>query len=269
MNLPQTGFASINNANIYYETAGEGEPLLLIHAGVADSRMWQANIEQLAQNYHTICYDVPGFGRTQLTSGTFSQHEIVKGLLDYFGFEQAHIVGISYGGLITLDFALAYPQRVKKLVLCAPSVSGHAPTERIVQFWEDEEALLKEGKIDEAVELNLRLWVDGVYRRPEEVNPAVRQLVGEMQKTAFLIEFPEDIKQVGLEPPASGRLAEIQAPALLISGALDLPEKLTLADEIMAVLPQATQVVIPDTAHLMTMEAPKQFNEVLLSFLQK
>lgn len=262
-------FANVQGLNVYYETIGEGEPLLLLHAGIADHRMWEQNLPELVQQYQVIMFDIPGFGRTELAEVTFSQHGVVAGLLDHVGVEAAHVVGISYGGRIAIDFALAYPERVNKLVLGAPSVGGEAYSERIQAFGAEEDALLEADDLAGATELNLRLWVDGIHRRPEEVDPAVRQLVYTMQFEAFQVDEPEGVGMTGLEPAAIGRLAEITAETLLIIGDLDLPEKLTLADKITAEVPNSKKVIIPNTAHMMSMEAPEQFNQAVIEFLAK
>ncbi|MCB0036073.1 MAG: alpha/beta hydrolase [Anaerolineales bacterium] len=261
-------FVTIQGINVFYEVSGEGAPLLLIHAGIADHRMWAANLEELAQQYQVITYDVPGFGRTQLAPVTFSQHGITAGLLNHLGHQQANLVGISYGGRIAIDFALAYPTRVHKLILGAPSVDGEEPTKQILAFWEEEDELLEAGKLEEATELNLRLWVDGIYRQPHKVDAAVRQLVYTMQYEAFQVDQPAGTKIERSYPPAIGRLTEIQAPTLLIVGDLDLPEKLELVDHLLESIPNAARAVIPRTAHLMSMEAPRQFNQLVFSFLE-
>jgi hypothetical protein len=70
------------------------------------------------------------------------------------------------GGLVALDFTLAYPEYMKALILGVPSISGDEPSERIKQFWDDDEAALENGDLEAATELNLRLWIDGPHRRP-------------------------------------------------------------------------------------------------------
>lgn len=264
-----SGFVTLQGINVYHEVHGRGTPLLLLHAGIADHRMWAAHLEPLTQHYQVITYDIPGFGRTQLAPTIFSQHGIAAGLLDHLGHNQAHVVGISYGGRIAIDFALNYPTHVNKLVLGAPSVDGETYSDRMMAFGEQEDALLEAGKLEEATELNLRLWVDGIYRQPDEVDAAVRQLVYTMQYDAFQVDQPDGIGLERPDTPAIGRLGELQAPTLLIVGDLDLPEKLALVDHLTAVIPHASKAVIPNTAHMMSMEAPQQFNQLILSFLEK
>ncbi len=264
--MPESGFISVPGAEIYYEVAGSGHPLLLIHAGIADSRMWDAQVEAFSPHFRTIRYDQRGFGRTRLSAGEFSYHEDVAAVLDHFGHGQAHIVGISFGAFTAVDFALAYPQRASALVLGAPGFRGAVVSERVERFNDEEEALLEQGDLDGAVELNLRLWVDGVQREPHEVDRKVRELVGVMQRNAFQIEEPEGLKLKPAPPAAPERLDELTMPVLIITGALDLEEVNRLAERVAEELPNGRLLTLP-TAHMISLEEPAGFNEAVLRFL--
>jgi len=265
----QTGFLNAQGAPLYYEVAGEGHPLLLIHAGVADSRMWNDQFEVFAQQYRVIRYDMRGFGRSSVPAGPFANHEDTFALLQHLGIKQAHVIGMSFGGLVALDFTLAHPERVTSLVLGAPSVSGRKSLSADVQrFAEEEEALIEQGNLEAATELNLRMWVDGPRRTPDQVDPTVRQRVYEMQYHAFTVPIPDEAKEIALEPPATTRLAEIHVPTLLIVGEYDIPDKHELVAQLAIEIPQARQVVIPGAAHVINMEQPAEFNRIVLDFLR-
>jgi len=261
------GIADINGAQLFYEIKGNGHPLLLVHAGVADSRMWEAQFEAFAETYQVIRFDLRGFGRSNMPSGSFSNYGDIKALLDFLGIKAVFLLGISFGGLIALDFTLAYPDYVKALVLGAPSVSGASPSERIRQFWEEEGAMLEKGDLEGATELNLKLWVDGPHRETNQVNAEVRELVGEMQLAIFKKETPEDVEEIDLDPPAIGRLGEVKIPVQVMVGDLDLEEKLELADRLVRELPSCKKVVVPSVAHMLNMEKPDEFNRSVLDFL--
>ncbi len=263
----QTGLAPVNGAQIYYEVAGAGQPLILLHAGVADSRMWDDQFGILAQTYRTIRTDLRGFGRSAMPAGRFSHHDDLAGLLDFLQVERAIVLGISFGGKVAIDFSLAYPQRMAALVLGAPSVGGTQPSERILQFWEEEETAVEQGDLDTAVELNLRLWVDGPFRRPDEVNADVRQKVSQMQREIFQMTIPEGVEELRLEPAANGRLTEITAPMMVLVGALDLPETVEQAAWLAEQIPSAQHGVIPGVAHMLNLEKPSLFNRHVLDFL--
>jgi 3-oxoadipate enol-lactonase len=265
----KTGFADLDEAEIYYEIAGAGHPLLLLHAGVTDSRMWDEQFDVFARHYQAIRYDLPGFGKSRLLRGPFSIHEQAASLLRFLGLERAHVVGISFGGRIALDLALARPEMVSALILVCPSVSGEKPSDAVRQFGAEEEALLERGDLTAATELNLRMWVDGPRRNSDQVNPAVRERVREMQYHAFTIPMPEDIEERPLIPPAIGRLAEVRAPTLIVVGDYDIEEKLTLADRLASEISGARKVVVPGAAHMVTMEQPDIFNRIALDFLSE
>lgn len=265
----ETGFLGDEGARLYYEVAGQGHPLLLIHAGVADSRMWDEQFEVFAQHYRVIRYDLRGYGRTEVPAGQISNHADAANLLRHLHVEKAHVIGISFGGLVALDFALAYPQMVSALVLGAPSVSGCQPSELQQQFGAEENAYLEKGDLVGATELNLRMWVDGPYRTPEQVSAEVRQRVGQMQMHAFTIPIPEEAEGIPLTPPAIQRLDEVRVPTLLLVGDLDIPDKLALVDELAAKIPGAQQVHIPQTAHMLSLEKPAEFNQLVFDFLRQ
>ena len=264
-----SGFLDVQAASLYYEVAGEGYPLLLLHAGIADSRMWDDQFPVFAQHCQTIRYDLRGFGQTRWDAGTFATYEDPVALFHALDVPKAHVLGISLGSKIALDFALIHPELVASLILVAPSVSGEQPSEQIRSFFQEEDALVEKGDLQGATELNLRLWVDGPQRTPEQVNPIVRQRVYEMQYHAFTVPMPEGADEQQVEPPAITRLAEIRVPTLIIVGDLDLPEKLDLSKQLATSIPGAKLEVIAGAAHMVSMEQPQKFNDSVLNFLSK
>jgi pimeloyl-ACP methyl ester carboxylesterase len=265
---PQTGFLDGQGAPLYYEVAGTGQPLLLIHAGVADSRMWDDQFQTFAQQYRVVRYDLRGFGKSTVPSGKFANHEDVTALFEYLGIKQAHLIGISFGGLIALDFTLAHPEKVTSLVLGAPDVSGRESSSADVsRFAVEEEALLERGDLAGATELNLRMWLDVPRRTLDQVDHIVRQRIYDMQYHAFTVPIPDESEELSLEPPAITRLAEIHVPTLLIVGEYDIPDKIELVGQLAEEIALARQIVIPNAAHIVNMEQPAEFNRVVLDFL--
>lgn len=265
----ETGFLGTEGERLYYEVAGQGHALLLIHAGIADSRMWDAQFDVFAHHYRVIRYDLRGYGKTEVPAGHISNHADAANLLRHLHVEKAHILGISFGGLVALDFALAYPEMVAGLILATPSVSGRQPSEREQQFIAEENAYLEKGDLAGATEVNLRMWVDGPHRLPEQVAPFVRERVRQMQMHAFTIAIPEEAEELPLTPPAMIRLDEVRAPTLLMVGDLDIPDRLALVDELTSAIPKAQQTRIPQVAHMLNMEKPEEFNRIVLDFLRQ
>jgi 3-oxoadipate enol-lactonase len=169
---------------------------------------------------------------------------------------------------VAIDFALAHPGMVKALVLGAPNVSGYAFSDDVQRFGVEEEAALSRGDLAGATELNLRMWVDGPHRTPDEVSPVVRERVREMQLHTFTVPIPEDVEAQSLTPPAITRLTEIRVPTLVIVGDQEVSDFLKIADIVTANVAEAKKVVVPGAAHLPNMEKPEAFNRIVLDFLQ-
>lgn len=260
-------FIAVNDAQLHFEDHGNGAPLLFIHAGVADMRMWDVQIVHFSPDYRTIRFDMRGFGKSTMQPGTFSLHGDVIGLLDALGIAKAILVGLSFGSMVALNVALVAPERVLGLILASPSVDGEEPTERIRQFWRDEAAALEAGDIAGATELNLRLWVDGPQRTPAQVSQAVREMVGAMQEAIFRLPQVDDVEVEELDIPAIEQLESVTAPTLILVGTLDLEEKVALAKETAKRIPNARYVEIADAAHMINMEQPIVFNQQVQNFI--
>lgn len=263
----KTGFLDVQGAPLYYEVAGQGPALLLIHAGVADHSMWDQQFAVFAQQYQTIRYDLRSFGQSQLPAGPFAFYEDPAALLQHLGVEKAHVIGASFGGAIGLDFALVHPEMVNSLLLVAPNVHGYPPSEEMRRFGKEEGALLERGDVEGATELNLRMWVDGPLRTPEQVDSLVRQRVHDMQYQAFAASVSDESEDVELDPPAAERLAELHMPTLVLVGDHDVSHMLFLAQEITGQITGARQVIVPGVAHMLSMEQPEFFTNTVLEFL--
>lgn len=257
------------DGEIFYEDRGSGQPVLLLHSGVADHRMWDAQFSVLAEKYHVVRCDLRGYGQSFLPDGKFSYVDDIHALIQSLGLERSWLIGASFGAQVAVDYYLSHPQRVRGLILVSPTISGFKPRGEVIKFNEAEEQLLDEGKLEEAVELNMKMWVDGPARSKAEVDPAIRTFVGEMQFMAFSQPMPENVSLTRLDPPAIARLDEVRVPVLIISGKLDVAEFLQLADFLENGIAGARRVVIPNSAHMATMEAPELCNQIIVDFISQ
>lgn len=268
----QSGFAQVNGARIYYEVAGAGKAVVLSHAGIADNRMWDDQFAVFAQRYRVIRFDHRGMGQSSMPPGPFALREDIYELMRNLGADRAALIGCSIGGAAILDCALAHPDAVAALVLVDSGVSGQQFTPEEEQqaaaiFGPIEEAT-KRGDVDTANELELRLWVDGLNRTPDQVNPAVREKVRKMNLNDLRRTHEMDPSQSKrLQPPAIGRLGEVRCPTLVVVGAEDVPPVLSTAKLLASGISGAREVIIPDAAHLPNMEQPAEFNRIVLDFL--
>ena len=260
--------ATINGARIHYERSGHGFPLLLIHAGIADCRMWEPQAQALANEFDLIRPDLRGFGESELPAAPYSMRADLVGLLDHLGVDRAHVVGCSLGGTVAIDLALEYPDRVARLVLVGSGVSGSNLGRSDSALFVDVEAAEKAGDLDDLNRAEVRLWVDGPRRPEGAAPPGVRELVLEMNGRALRTDFDSSPHQ-GLDPPAIGRLQEITAPTLVIVGGEDLPHAAANAEVITSKIRGARTIVIDRAAHLPSLERPDEFNRLLRVFLNE
>src|SRR5579859_6234281 len=114
----------VSGGKISYEEAGRGRPIVLLHEGIADRRMWDREFPRLALGHQVVRYDLRGYGSSPPATAPFSPVRDLVTLLDHLGMKQPLIVGPSVGGKIALDLTLAHPERVGALLLVAPGYSG-------------------------------------------------------------------------------------------------------------------------------------------------
>lgn len=263
----ESGFAPVNGTRLYYEIAGSGHPLLFIHAGIADCRMWDPQWEALADRYTLVRFDIRGFGRSEQPGVLCSLTDDLSSLLAYIGIDHPYIVGCSMGGSLAIDFALEYREEVAALVTVGAGLGGYQHTDPgTLAQWEAIDAALARGDQAEAVELEVRMWVDGVGRSPGEVAQTVRERVREMDLALIQRGAPE-LETKKIDPPAIGRLGELSVPTLVLVGRHDLPGVQETADLLAGGIKGARKVELAGAAHVPNMEVPEQFNALLVEFL--
>jgi 3-oxoadipate enol-lactonase len=245
-------------------------PILLVHAGICDRTMWDPVWPALTAGHDVVRVDLRGYGESaDRPDGTWSPRADVLAVLDDHGISRAHLVGCSFGAGVCAEVALERPEMAASLVLAAPG--GALLTERtdeLAAAWELEGAAIDASDIAAAVDANVVAWVDGPHRGPDEVAPAVRDAVRVMQQRNFdiTLDWPDSVWEAEdeLDPEASGRLGEIAAPTLVVSGAQDIDSVAMAADAVAAQIPGAELVVWPDVAHLPSMERPDDFAALVL-----
>ena len=258
---------------IAYDRAGPRTdlPVVLLHAGIADRRMWNPQWERLITRRDVVRLDLRGFGDSvQPPTGADSPLDDVLDTLAVLEIGRCHLVGASFGAGIAVEVALTRPELVASLLLSAPGGSLMAEASPDLRaFFDAENSALAAGDLDAAVEANLRCWVDGPHRGAAEVDPVVREMVRQMQRRAFEIGADWVIDQRDLDPPAHERLSEVRAPTLVLVGALDVDAIQVTARRVAEGIPNAERVDWPDTAHLPSMERPDDFLALLEDWLAR
>ena len=259
---PTTGTLDVGGGSVYYETLGSGPPVVLIHGGFGDRRMWDGQFRALASNHRVVRYDHRGFGRSAAPQAPYSPAGDLIRLLDTLNIRRAHLVGNSLGGTLAIDFALKHPERVASLVVVASGPEGlpvpQADIESVAKVFKAAEA--------EGVEKSVELWLAHPMVAVSSGKPGARELLRAMvsdNRSVFLMKhWPSE----ELNPPAARRLGEIRAPTLVVIGGRDTELSRRMGEEAARGIAGAKKVVMADADHLPQMANPPEFNRHVLRF---
>jgi 3-oxoadipate enol-lactonase len=268
-----------NGVVTFYEDAGDGPVVVLIHGYGADLRLWDAQVEPLREaGFRVIRFDVRGHGRSMIAPDgyTFENYAAdLRDLLDRLNIERpateslevgaVHLAGLSMGGGIALQFALDYPDRVLSLTLVDPALPGFTygdeTTTHIQRFMD---AVRSHGPRDAVDQVWLEHpFFDGVRRAPAQF-AAVRDILLDFQAP----DMRDGARPAEYRPDIAGRLGEISAPTLVIAGENDVADFRLIADVLAENIRGARLTIIPDCWHLPPVEKPEEFNRILVSFLR-
>ncbi|MFD8011878.1 alpha/beta fold hydrolase [Streptomyces sp. NPDC058955] len=247
-----------------HDSAGTGpQTVVLLHSGVCDRRMWDGQFHALAEaGHHVVRCDLRGFGETPVDAPHVHADD-VRDLLDHLGVERAVLVGSSFGGEVALEVAVRHPERVAALtLLCAAAPVDHEAGPELRAFFTEENALLDAGDLDAATALNVELWLG------PHADDAARALVHTMQRRAFELQLgapdEHDAQPSGV---TEDDLRTIAVPALVVSGAHDVPDFRAIAEKTAALLPASRRVVLDWAGHLPSLERPEETLRLLLDHL--
>lgn len=256
----------LNGARVHYEREGAGIPLILLHAGVADHRMWGPQVDAFANHFDVIRPDLRGFGESELPPGRWSPVGDLLALIDELGLKPVHLIGCSIGGGIAIDFAIQHGERTSKLVLVGPGIGGTEFAPKYPDLFAEIDAAEAAHDFAAINTAEMHLWLDGPRRPHGYVKQPLRDLFLDMNGKNFGADW-EKSPIDGMDPPAAARLHEVTAPALVVVGDEDVPMVLDAADLLMKSVPHITKAVIHDAAHLPNLEHPEEFNRLVLDFL--
>jgi pimeloyl-ACP methyl ester carboxylesterase len=267
MSQTQTVRIPSGGAELFARANGSGPAVMCLHAGVADHRMFAAQLDGLADAARVVAYDRRGFGRTTTPDEPFSHVDDLGAVMDACGVGTAVLLGCSQGGRIAIDFALARPERVSGLFLVAPVVSGMPAPALPPDLRALDEAIDRAYEVEDLgriAALELRAWLDGPRSRPGRVAGPPRDLFTAMNER--ILAHPE---LDGERAPADAwtRLEEIRAPARILCGDLDFPHMADLARTIAARMPGAALVPLRGVAHMPMLERPDAMTAEVRAFL--
>jgi 3-oxoadipate enol-lactonase len=260
----QRSITDVNRTQLHYEVAGTGDPVVFVHGFGGDLRIWDAQFPVFAQRYRVLRYDIRGHGKSALpTSEPYAHADDLKALLDHCEISRAHVIGLSMGGEIAVNFALAYPERVESLVLVGSSLGGFQWSDEWNASWVPIFTAASTSGKEAVLELVLRLPLIAAAMENPEVAPRLTQILSEYSAWHFLNADPVQHP----EPPAAQRLNQIRVPTLIVIGEHDLPDLHGIAATLQEHIPNATRIGVPGVGHVVSMEAPARLNEIVLGFL--
>jgi pimeloyl-ACP methyl ester carboxylesterase len=256
---------------VYCEVKGSGVPVLFLHQGVADCRVWDRQWISFASSYQLARCDLAGFGRSPISKVPIAHARDVADALGEAGVSSAAVVGGSLGGRVALELAVGRPDLVRALVLVAAALPSVDWSREVRAFGAAEDDAMAAEDLHAATELNLRMWVDGPGRTAAEVDPAVRAAVAEMQLRALELQAPhwDVLDEEMLVPDIGERLGAVQVPTLVLVGEHDVDDFQRLATRVADEIPDARLETIPGAAHVPNLEQPLAFDAVVLEFLEE
>lgn len=263
-NTLTTGYMQADSSRLFYETIGKGQPIVLIHDGLVHREVWDEQF-RFFENNKVVRYDRRGYGRSERPHDDYSNVKDLHTLLEHLNIERAILMGVSAGGMIAIDFTLAYPDMVDALVLIGAAIGGFEISEHMRQRGQAAARPLIE---DDDVEQTIENWVNDPYFVVEK-NSAARQ-----KFRNFLTSNPHNLSDPHWHSfeehgkPAIERLSEIQVPSLIVVGEEDIPDNHAVAGVLQVGIAKSKRVVLPNAGHLAQLEQPKEFNLLVSEFLK-
>jgi 3-oxoadipate enol-lactonase len=247
-----------HGARLWYDEAGDGPAVLLLHGGLGDSGLWEPVVPLLAERFRTIRTDLRFYGRSTGPAASWSWHDDVIGVLDALEVERAALVGLSLGGRIALELALDEPERLWALGLVAPGLSGHDADPYSPEQDARYEAAEADGDLGAAMAVDFEVWA------PLGANDDMRRL---WAATSEEVPMPEG---VGPLPARGGdakpRLGELAVPTLVVTASHDPDGFREIGPLVAAEAPDARHVEV-DSDHYLTLREPELLAGVLVDFL--
>jgi pimeloyl-ACP methyl ester carboxylesterase len=260
--------AELEERRVYYEEHGEGDPVLLINGLGADHTTWGLQTEFLRKHFRVIVFDNPGIGQTEGPQGPYTSAlfaDVAAALLRLLGFERAHIVGASMGGLIAQQLAVRHAELVRSLTLHCSWWRADRRTTALIRSWQSY------ARVATPLDLARQIWLWVLTPRYfEERAEEMAELEREVESNPHpqSAEAFSDQAEACIAHEALEEIASVKAPTLITVGDGDLLTPPSHSFEIKARMPKATLHVWPEMGHAPFWEIPDEFNELTYGFLR-
>jgi pimeloyl-ACP methyl ester carboxylesterase len=255
------GYVEVEGGRLYYERAGEGFPVVLIHPNLWDSRIWDPQFEEFARYHDVLRYDIRGYGRSDLPHQPYSDLRDLLYVIGELGIGRCALVGCALGAQLAIDLAIAQPEIVDAIVAVSPGITGYAWMDDGVQMLVEEVTRsLRAGNVEGAMNVQLAVWV------PLKGDPASDEKIRSIaMENAHVLRLDDGLAE--MPPSAVPHLGEIRAATMIVIGDRDLGEIHHIADELTDRIPGASKRVIAEADHLVNVRKPEKFNRLVLDFL--
>ncbi len=268
-----SGYAEVNQTKLYYEIAGKGEPLILIHGSFGDRRFWDLQFNELSKKYKVLRYDLRGFGRSALPkeNEVYRDSDDLNALIDFLGIKKAHVCGLSFGSFIVIDFALSHPDKCLSLIPIGPRVAGDDLDEYKTPNVDTLRAIIS--KVTEIVkskgakEATDYLWTGDHAMGKAVVITRTRHALLKMGYEYSWWRYLHGNKREYEFPMAIKKLNEIKIPTLIVTAEYDLELCKHVAATMAKEIPGAKLISIKGAGHIMNMDQSKEFNEIISKFI--
>lgn len=260
-----SGYINVDGGKLFYEIAGKGEYIVLLHDGIVHREVWDNQFPVFAKKYRVVRYDRRGYGKSTFPKAQFSHIEDLNQLFIQLKIDSAIIFGISGGGELAIDFTLKYPEKIKAIILAGAVVSGYGVTNHTIT---------RGGRLNSLVDIlydPVKFLEYFGKEDPYEINP--KNLKAKEKFIQLLKENPNDINfqresyVIPAKSPALGHLSKIKVPALILVGEYDMPDIQANGGVIEVGIPNAKRDIIYKSGHLIPFDQPKAFNIAVYKFL--
>ena len=270
-----SGYAEVNGTKLYYEVAGSGQSLVLIHGSFGDRRHWDFQFKELSKKYKVLRYDVRGYGKSALPNPakTYTDAEDLNALMEFLKIRNAHICGLSMGSVISIDFALSHPDKCGSLIVIGPRVAGDGSVEYRTANADSVSALISKVvmivKNKGAKEGTDSLWTGNNPMSKAVMSDRTRKALLKMGYEYSWWRYLYPNKRDQLFPMAIKKLGEIKIPTLIVTAEYDLALCKNVAHIMAKNIPGAKLVSIKGAGHIMNMDKHKEFNKVVFKFFRE